>query len=119
MISESYYWQDKRTCTVFIEVKLPDFDYAIVPNFERINQFQATWTAYPLSKSHTLVRYSGWLDAGGYIPQVIANKVAVNSLFKTFVKLKKEIIKPQYNSSQLANFPDCETKHFYHNETEK
>jgi len=117
IVNYSHYWQDRHNCGLFIDIQAmpnaiePDDDY------QRVTNFQAKWSSYPLSEKNTLIRYSGWLDPGGYIPELVSSHVAIYSLFTTFVNMRQELVKAQYQKITwgLSDTTPCTPAHYYKN----
>lgn len=114
LVNYSHYYQDKRSCALFIDIIAKPNAIAEDPDFVRITQFQANWSVLPLSATHSLIRYSGWVEAGNFIPQYLSNHIAQNSLFTTFINLRRQLIKTKYQSAPLPQgFSHCQPHFFY------
>lgn len=111
LISYSHYWQEPRSCSIFIDIKAMPKAIAAQDDFERIEEFQARWSSRPISKHYSLIRYSGWLDPGSYIPEFIASAFAVDSLFSSFENLRNIITLEQYHHYNGSS--QCSPLHFY------
>ena len=94
MVTQSVWRQDPHSLVLRMLVTDVGQDYPLVKGYVRMQQIEGEWTLTPLADGMLTIQYQGQADPGGKLPHFIADKVALKSIWQTFVKLQQQL--PDY-----------------------
>ncbi|MBU1311400.1 MAG: hypothetical protein KKE30_17905 [Gammaproteobacteria bacterium] len=97
MVTQSVWQQDASSGVLTMVVSDMGQHFPAVKGYVRMQQVQARWTLTPLPDGRMKIEYQGQADAAGKLPHFIGDKVALKSLFKTFLQLQQVL--PMYPQS--------------------
>ncbi len=89
MVTHSVWSQDTANGELTMQVSDVGGDYPPVKGYVRMQSVQGQWILTPLAEGRLLIRYQGQADAAGKLPHFIGDKVAMKSMFTTFIRLSE------------------------------
>ncbi|MCE2596926.1 START domain-containing protein [Motilimonas cestriensis] len=93
MVTNSRYFFDQGAFKLHISDAsntLPTQD-----GYIRITKVSGEWTLQQLSNGTTHIEYLAFADPGGALPKWLVNKLSIDSVFNTFIGLRRELAKYQ------------------------
>ncbi|WP_434340395.1 START domain-containing protein [Motilimonas cestriensis] len=63
--------------------------------YTRITKVSGMWTLQRLNNGTTHIEYLAFADPGGALPKWLVNKLSIDSVFNTFIGLRRELVKYQ------------------------
>ncbi|MCV2885173.1 START domain-containing protein [Aestuariibacter sp. AA17] len=107
MITRSIAEYDSNIDVLTINIENQGDRYPTQSHLVRIQHVQGQWRVYPTSHSNddsmVIITYQGSADAGGSIPEWLANHLAISSIFTTFIQLQKKVANPKYQKVQITD----------------
>ncbi|WP_318965715.1 START domain-containing protein [Arsukibacterium sp.] len=103
MVTRSVWTTDEKSGELILDVQDLGDKYPDVAGYIRMQRVQARWTLTPQADGKLLIRYQGQADPAGSLPNFIADKVALKSLFKTFKALPRVLQNYQQSHPAVAD----------------
>lgn len=100
MVTQSITQYDASENQLTIEVS--SVNYPETPAYIRMLNVKGVWKVVSLNDEEVEISYQGTANPSGELPQWLANKVLISSSYKTFLKLRRQIIKTKYQNKPLA-----------------
>ena len=94
MVTQSVWHQDASSGVLTMVVTDMGQHFPAVKGYVRMQQVEGRWTLTPLAAGRLKIQYQGQADPAGKLPRFIADKVALNSVLKTFKQLQQAL--PSY-----------------------
>jgi len=104
MIIRSHYWQnDDLSVEVTINDESQNYSQYKSKETIQINIISAYWTIKKMSNGIIEIEHTISADPNGFIPNWVANRIALKSMWKTLVNIENQLPSSHHQKHQLPN----------------
>jgi len=106
LVNLSRYWQDPRSCVIYLESIATPNAIPPTPDVVRIPLAHAMWQMIPHPDGSMNLTYQGFVDPGGNLPQWLAKGMQQTELRYSFQRLSVLLTQPRYHLKRFPGIDD-------------